>query len=120
MKIAMIPMLLAGLGLAFVAGCGEGKPSCELLYKRLDKCDKMPLKKDAFMELCNKSKDEAKEEIACSAKKDCDEFKKCKEEARKAADEARQATREAVRDIRKETRDAVRERRRERETTEVQ
>ena len=85
MKIAMIPMLLAGFGLVVVAGCGEGKPSCELLYKRLDKCDKMPLKKDVFMEMCNKKKDEHSEEIACSAKKGCDDFKKCMEDARKAA-----------------------------------
>lgn len=85
MKLSRFPMLIAGLGLLAVAGCGEGKPSCELLYKRIDKCDKMPLKKDVFMEMCNKKKDEHADEIACSAKTDCDEFKKCTEVARKAA-----------------------------------
>ncbi len=85
MKLSMIPMFMAGLGLMLASGCGEGKPSCELLYKRLDKCDKMPLKKSAFMEMCDKKKDDHADEIACSAKKDCDEFKKCMETARKAA-----------------------------------
>lgn len=73
------------MGFVFVTACGEGKPSCDLLYKRFDKCDKMPLKKEVFIEMCNKKVDEHKEEIACSAKKDCGEFKKCMEEAQKAA-----------------------------------
>jgi len=85
MKLSMFPMFIAGLGLVLASGCGEGKPSCDLLYKRLDKCDKMPLKKEAFMEMCNKKKDDHADEIACSAKKDCAEFKKCMEDARKAA-----------------------------------
>lgn len=79
--------LTMAMGFVFAAGCGEGKPSCELLYKRLDKCDKMPLKKDVFMELCGKKAE--KEEIACSAKKDCGEFKKCMDDARKAASSRR-------------------------------
>lgn len=85
MKKGLLLGLVLSVGFVFLAACGEGKPSCDLLYKRLDKCDKMPLKKEAFMEVCNKKADEHKEEIACSAKKDCGEFKKCLEEAKKAA-----------------------------------
>lgn len=85
MKKGLLFLFALMLGGLFVSGCGEGKPSCDLLYKRLDKCDKMPLKKEVFMEMCKKKADEHQDEIACSAKKDCGEFKKCLEDARKAA-----------------------------------
>jgi len=85
----LMTVLMMGLFLVPAAGCGEGKPSCELLYKRLDKCDKMEIKKSAFIKMCNAMKDEAKDEIACSAKSDCGEFKKCIEVGKKAKSAAR-------------------------------
>ena len=85
----LMTVLMMGLFLVPAAGCGEGKPSCDLLYKRLDKCEKMPLKKSAFMSLCKEKLDENKEEIACSAKSDCGEFKTCIEAAKKLKANAR-------------------------------
>ncbi len=85
----LLTVLTMGLFLVPAAGCGEGKPSCELLYKRLDKCDKIEIKKSAFIKMCNAMKDEAKDEIACSAKSDCGEFKKCVDTAKKAKSAAR-------------------------------
>lgn len=73
------------------AGCSD-KPSCKLLYKRLDKCeDDFALKEDKFIKMCKKRKDKArvKEQIKCSKHSDCDKFKKCLKEARKKAAIAR-------------------------------
>ncbi len=82
-------MLLMGLVAVFglstmIAGCSS-KPSCKLLYKRYKDCKKMPLTEEAFVAMCEKLKDKAqtKEEIKCSAKSDCGDFKKCIKQAEK-------------------------------------
>jgi hypothetical protein len=67
-----------------IAGCSS-KPSCKLLYKRYKDCKKMPLTEEAYVNMCDKLKDQTlmKEQIKCSAKSDCDAFKKCMKEAEK-------------------------------------
>lgn len=80
-------LLLLGAGLLTTSGCKK-KPSCELLYTRLDKCvDDFDLKKDKFVKRCNKKKDKAivKEQIKCSKITDCDKFKTCIKESSKRA-----------------------------------
>lgn len=75
----------------FGTGCSD-KPSCKLLYKRLDKCeDDFALKEEKFIKLCKKRKDKprVKEQIKCSKHEDCDKFKKCLKDARKKARAAR-------------------------------
>ena len=64
---------------------GDSKPGCKLLYKRYDKCDKMPLTQKAFVKLCEKMKDRArtKAEIDCSKESKCGAFKKCLKAARR-------------------------------------
>ncbi len=77
--------LLFGASLLSLSGCKK-TPSCELLYKRLDKCiDDFGLKKDKFVKRCNKKKDKAivKAQIACSKFASCDKFKKCIEDSGK-------------------------------------
>lgn len=77
---------------AFVAGCSE-KPSCKLLYKRYKSCESSKkklgdLSESTFVELCEKLKSKEKssidDEIACSKHKDCDKFKSCVKDKRKA------------------------------------
>ena len=90
-NVVLLMGLVAVFGLStMIAGCSS-KPSCKLLYKRYKDCKKMPLTEDAFVSMCDKLKDKArtKEEIKCSAKSDCDAFKKCIKEADKKASAAR-------------------------------
>jgi hypothetical protein len=90
-KVVMLFGLVAVFGLStMIAGCSS-KPSCKLLYKRYKDCKKMPLTEEAFVSMCEKLKDKGstKAEIKCSAKSDCDAFKKCV----KAADKARRVER---------------------------
>ncbi len=84
-NVLMLFGVVAVFGLStMIAGCSS-KPSCKLLYKRYKDCKKMPLTEDAFVAMCEKLKDKArtKEEIKCSAKSDCDDFKKCLKAAEK-------------------------------------
>ncbi len=84
-NVMMLIGLVAVFGLStLIAGCSS-KPSCKLLYKRYKDCKKMPLTEEAFVAMCDKLKDKAqtKEEIKCSAKSDCDAFKKCIKQAEK-------------------------------------
>ncbi|MFH2010407.1 MAG: hypothetical protein ABI333_27660 [bacterium] len=84
-SIVTVTGLVVVFGLsAILSGCSS-KPSCKLLYQRYKECEKMPLTEEAFTSLCDKMKDKArtKEEIKCSAKSDCDAFKKCLKAARK-------------------------------------
>ena len=77
-------LLLVGVS-ASSPGCKE-TPSCKLLYKRLDKCvDDFALKKDKFLERCEKKKNEpfVKIQIACSKHAECDAFEKCVEAGEK-------------------------------------
>jgi dGTP triphosphohydrolase len=85
-NVVLLVGLVAVFGLStMLAGCSS-KPSCKLLYKRYKDCKKMPLTEEAFVSMCDKLKDRAqtKAEIACSAKSDCDDFKKCIKQAEKA------------------------------------
>lgn len=71
----------------FGSGCSD-KPSCKLLYQRLDKCeDDFALKEDKFLKMCEKRKDKTrvKEQIKCSKHSDCKKFKKCLDESGKKA-----------------------------------
>lgn len=84
-NVVLLFGLVAVFGLStMIAGCSS-KPSCKLLYKRYKDCKKMPLTEEAFVAMCEKLKDKAqtKEEIKCSAKSDCDAFKKCIKQAEK-------------------------------------
>jgi len=84
MRFVMVPLVFAALGLSSVTGCGDKKPSCDLLYRRLVKCENMPLKKNVYVEMCTAKAADYQAEIACSAKSDCAQFKQCREDARRA------------------------------------
>ncbi len=91
-NIVMLFGLVAVFGVSsMIAGCSS-KPSCKLLYKRYKDCKKMAYTEEAFVTICEKLKDKArmKEEIKCSAKSDCDDFKKCLKKAEKAGQAERQ------------------------------
>ncbi len=93
--------LALGIASVFLLGaCGgskgedqgtQQKPGCRLLYKRYDRCQKMPLTEEAFIKLCEKMKNRArtKAEIACSTQAECGPFKKCVKAARQAGRKAR-------------------------------
>jgi hypothetical protein len=84
-KVVLLFGIVSVFGLStLIAGCSS-KPSCKLLYKRLKDCKKMPLTEEAYVSMCDKLKDQThmKEQIKCSAKSDCDTFKKCIKEGEK-------------------------------------
>ena len=85
----MVLLVAAGAMMATVlVGCKD-KPSCKLLYKRYNKCEKdFPVKEKAFLKMCKKRKKDVvvQEEIKCSVKKSCDAFKKCIKDSSKKAE----------------------------------
>ncbi|MCD6499984.1 MAG: hypothetical protein J7M25_16945 [Deltaproteobacteria bacterium] len=93
-QVRLMVLLAAVSAMAATAlvGCKD-KPSCKLLYKRYNKCEKdFPMKEKAFLKLCKKMKEKSpavKEELKCSVKKNCDAFKKCLKGAKKKAAAAR-------------------------------
>lgn len=88
----IVSLSVTVFALTLFAGCSD-KPSCKLLYKRYKDCEKEKSKKadvseSTFVELCEKMKDKEggfiQDEIDCSKNKDCDKFKSCVKDKRKA------------------------------------